>query len=264
MLFAEPVQCLAEATAEVGKSGDSDEWLSEVNLLYCWKDRECADTSKWNFDIPNTGPTGGGIQFKPSPNPTGQTVGGDAKRMIAAVPTTAAATGAGAVGTAVGEKAASIVDRVKNVESDVVNKAEGVVDTVKGVADKAEDVVNKVQDATDKVHDVSNRLKEVEKIAKDVIPFVIEEIPVVGPAITAAERIAVRVGLWTKILHRGVDVLEGLLNRLKGLIEKAKPKDPATKDTSAKDPNTKDPNTKDPNTKDPNTKDPGSKDPEKK
>lgn len=26
---------------------DSDEWLSQINRLYCWKDRECADTSGW-------------------------------------------------------------------------------------------------------------------------------------------------------------------------------------------------------------------------
>jgi hypothetical protein len=26
---------------------DSDEWLSQINLLYCWKDRECADSASW-------------------------------------------------------------------------------------------------------------------------------------------------------------------------------------------------------------------------
>jgi hypothetical protein len=235
MLFTDSVQCMAEAgtagasgmgamatgsgaaggatgtnamATGTSATGDGDEWLSEINAVYCWKDRECADTAGWKFDVPDMGAPGGSIQFKPSPNPTGQTVG-DAKRMV----------GSGVEGA------------VKGVVADVAKKADDVVDAVKGVADKAEDVVNKVQDATDKVHDVSNRLTEVEKIAKDVLPLVVEEIPVVGPVLVTAEKIAMRVGLWTKVLHKGVDILEGMLTRLKGLLEKGKDKTQDPKDT---------------------------------
>jgi hypothetical protein len=87
LLFEVAPNCLAEcgecgetvdagsgAAGEVaaeggGKTSDSDEWLSEINLLYCWKDRVCADTSGWKFDTPVTNPQGGGIQFKTVPKP---------------------------------------------------------------------------------------------------------------------------------------------------------------------------------------------------
>lgn len=232
MLFAESVQCLA---ADVS---DGDEWLSEINLLFCWKDRACADTSGWKLDVPNT-VVPAGIQFKGVPGSAGQS--GDPRKVVggtgtgsAGGTTTGSGTGvAGGAGTgpaaaggsgSAAEGGSGLVGMVKKVESDLVKKAEDLVDKVKGATDKAENVVDKVQDATDKVHDVSNRLKEVENIAKDVIPLVIEEIPVVGPVITAAEKIAVRAGLWARMLRKGADILETLLKRLKGLLGKQEEK----------------------------------------
>ncbi|HLZ88598.1 MAG TPA: hypothetical protein VKQ52_15190, partial [Puia sp.] len=81
LLFEESPRCLANCAActvasetagsgsAIARSVDGDEWLSEINLLYCWKDMACADTSKWKFDTPVTNPKPGGIQFTVTPKP---------------------------------------------------------------------------------------------------------------------------------------------------------------------------------------------------
>ena len=48
LLFSTPMDCMWEGgCGEESKKEKGDEWLSEINRLYCWADSDCANTSGW-------------------------------------------------------------------------------------------------------------------------------------------------------------------------------------------------------------------------
>jgi hypothetical protein len=48
LLFSTPFDCMSDvACGQESQKENADEWLSEINKLYCWSDSECADTSSW-------------------------------------------------------------------------------------------------------------------------------------------------------------------------------------------------------------------------